>query len=356
MSSNLSGFQVGAGDWRTTIKNNHRHTIFVIASFILIYAAVGLLFDLYLNSNQYPQATLSQIFSALITFKITPIATMIACVIATIAVFVTLAFHDKLMLLGSEYREITAELAQTLQEKQLYNVVEEMKVAAGLQYVPKVYLIEADYMNAFASGYSEKSAMVAITRGLMEKLDRDELTAVMAHELSHIRHQDSKLTLMASVLSNITLMLIDALFWNVMFSGRDNNRSEENKNNQLFIIIMILRYVLPLLTVILMMYLSRVREFMADAGCVELMRNNEPLARALLKIQNDHEDNKAQYAADYSATAHESIRRQAYIFDPVVAGIEAHRSISDMFSTHPSVEQRLKAMGIEQDPSKNAEK
>lgn len=346
--TDLSGFHIHAGDWRATIKSNQRHTIFVIASFIVIYAAIGLLFDLYLISNQYPQENLSQIFSALITFKITPVATMIACVIATISIFVTFAFHDKLMLLGSEYREITHESAQNLQEKQLYNVVEEMKVSAGLQFMPKVYLIEADYMNAFASGYSEKSAMVAITRGLIEKLDRDELTAVMAHELSHIRHMDIKLTLMASVLSNITLILVDILFWNVLFSGRGSDRESDRKNNQLFMIIMILRYVLPLLTVILMMYLSRVREYMADAGCVELMRNNEPLARALLKIQSDHADNQDAYAAAYSATPHEAIRRQAYIFDPIVAGIDAHRSMSDMFSTHPSVGQRLKAMGIEQ--------
>lgn len=346
MSDNLSEFQVRAGDWRATIKSNQRHTVFVIASFIVIYVIVGLVIDLSLYTNQYPHATLSQIFWGLITFQITPIATIIACIVAVISILVAIAFHDKLMLLGSEYREITGETAQNLTEKQLFNVVEEMMVAAGLQFMPKVYLIEAQYMNAFASGYSEKSAMVAITRGLIEKLDRDELTAVMAHELSHIRHLDIKLTLMASVLSNITLILIDVLFWNVMFGGGNSNREDDKKNNQLFIIIMVLRYVLPLLTVILMMYLSRVREYMADAGCVELMRNNEPLARALLKIQNDHEDNKAQYAAAYSATPHESIRRQAYIFDPIVAGIEAHRSISDMFSTHPSVEQRLKAMGI----------
>lgn len=348
MKEDLSGFHVRAGDWRATIKSNQRHTLFVIATFIVIYMAIGLLFDLYLYSNQYPRASLSQIFNALITFKITPIATMIASIIASIAIFVTFAFHDKLMLLGSSHREINPKTAQSLQEQQLYNVVEEMKVAAGLAYMPKIYIIEANYMNAFASGYSEKSAMVAITRGLIEKLDRDELTAVMAHELSHIRHMDIKLTLMASVLSNITLMMIDILFWNVLFSGgRNSDREGGGKNNQLFIIIMILRYVLPLLTVILMMYLSRVREYMADAGCVELMRNNEPLARALLKIQNDHEHYQQEYASAYSKTAHESIRRQAYIFDPVVAGIEAHKSIADMFSTHPSVQQRLKAMGIE---------
>ena len=92
--------------------------------------------------------------------------------LAVISLMITYSMYDKFMLLGTDSREITPETAQNLQERQLYNVIEEMKVAAGLSFMPKVYIIEADYMNAFASGYSEKSAMVAITRGLMEKLDR----------------------------------------------------------------------------------------------------------------------------------------------------------------------------------------
>src|SRR5438270_7626552 len=94
-----------------------------------------------------------------------------------------------------------------------------MKVAASIRYMPKVFIIEANYMNAFASGYSEKSSMVAITRGLMNKLTREEMKAVMAHELSHIRHLDIKLTLMASVLSNIILMVLDILYFSVLFGG-----------------------------------------------------------------------------------------------------------------------------------------
>src|SRR5205814_6321184 len=128
-------------------------------------------------------------------------------------------------------------------EQQLYNIVEEMKIAAGLNYMPKVFIIEADYMNAFASGYSEKSAMVAITRGLMEKLNRSEIQAVMAHELSHIRHLDIKLTLMASVLANLIIMVLDIFFYTALFSNRrDDNRSR----NGLFIIIILLRYLLPI--------------------------------------------------------------------------------------------------------------
>lgn len=333
-------------DWRKQLKINDRRTKIVIALFILIYVAIGLLVDLFLHSGtiQTPygpeQIPLHTIFTALITFKIIPYATIIMGIIAAISIIVTFSMHDRLMLLGTEYREITPETAQSLEEKQLYNVVEEMKTAAGLRYMPKVYLIDVDYMNAFASGYSEKSAMVAITRGLMQKLNRAELQAVMAHELSHIRHHDIKLTLMASVLSNLMLMAIDVLFYGAIF-GRDRER-----NNNLLIVIMVLRFLLPLLTVILMLYLSRTREYMADAGSVELTRDNEPLADALIKISGDHQQHSEEYGQQYLQTPHEDVRRAAYIFDPIQAGIEPVKSMSTMFSTHPSIKDRLKALGI----------
>lgn len=335
--------KISATDWRGSLKKNNRRTSFVIGSFLLIYIIIGLLIDLIIYSGDYPNASLSQLFHALITFTLFPKATLITTIVAIISLLVTFKLYDKLMLLGTEYHEITPSTAKSPEEVQLYNVVEEMKVAAGLGYMPKVYLIEASYMNAFATGYSEKSAMVAITRGLLEKLTRDELQAVMAHELSHVRHGDIKLTLMASVLTNLMLMIIDILFYNMIFS----RRSDEGRNrNQLFFIIMLLRWLLPLITVLLMLYLSRTREYMADAGCVELTRNNEPLARALLKIQNDYQTNADQYSQQTQQTAHESIRRQAYIIDPAQAGISGFSSLSDLFSTHPSVKKRLAALGI----------
>jgi heat shock protein HtpX len=338
-------FEVGTVDLRKNLRLNKRRTNFVIGTFILIYAAIGLLVDMFLYAGKYPEADLSQIFTALITLKIFPLATLITIGVALLALLVTFKMSDRIMLMGTEYHQITPETAQSTEELQIYNVVEEMKVAAGLRFMPKVFLIEADYMNAFASGYSEKSAMVAITRGLTEKLDRSELQAVMAHEISHIRHLDIKLTLVASVLSNITLMVIDMLFYNLMFSnGRSD--SEGRGRSQLAGIIMLVRFLLPLLTVILMLYLSRTREYMADAGCVELMRQNEPLARALSKIQADSEQNKEAYSYAYNNTANESVRRAAYIFDPVQAGIEAAAAPTDFFSTHPSFEKRLAAIGI----------
>ena len=333
-------------DWRKQLRINERRTKIVIGLFILIYLAIGMLIDLYLHSGSIQTAygpmypPLTDVFLNLITLKIIPTATLIMGVIAAISILITFSLHDKLMLLGTEYHEITATNAKNLEEKQLYNIIEEMKTAAGLHYIPKVYIIDANYMNAFASGYSEKSAMVAITRGLMQKLNRSELQAVMAHELSHIRHHDIKLTLMASVLCNLMLIAIDILFYGVIF-GRSRER-----DNRLVAVIMILRFLLPLLTVILMLYLSRTREYMADAGAVELTRDNTPLGNALLKIQNDHAKNSETYGQEYLKTPHEDVRRAAYIFDPIQAGIKPIKSLSTLFSTHPSIKDRLKALGL----------
>lgn len=342
-----SQFETTNTDWRAVIKKNRSRSRLVIATYFLIYACIGLIFDLYLTSQHYPGIALSTLFSLLVTFQIVPICTLVALAVAAICIYITYMSYDKLMLLGTEYYEITPTTARSPLEQQIYNVVEEMKIAAGMQYMPRVFIIEAAYMNAFASGFSESSAMIAITRGLAEKLDRAELQAVLAHELSHIRHLDIKITLFASVLSNLILMLIDILFWSMLFGG--NRRSNEGRGrggNQLFMIVLILRYVLPLITVILSLYLSRTREYMADSGAVELMRDNDPLARALLKIQQDHENNQVQYAADYKHTAHEGVRRAAYIYDPAQAGISPDVSMSDLFSTHPSIVERLKAIGI----------
>ncbi len=335
--------EITATDWRKLLKINTRRTYFVIILFVMIYALVGLLIDLFIYSGDYPDAPISQLFYALLTFKLFPKITLLTAIIALISILITFKFYNRLMLLGTEYREITPTSAQSPLELQLYNVVEEMKIAANLSYMPKVYLIEAPYMNAFATGYSEKSAMVAITRGLIEKLNRSELQAVMAHELSHVRHGDIKLTLMASVLTNLTLIMIDMLFYNLIFSNR---RSEGRSRNQLVPIILLLRWLLPLITVLLMLYLSRTREYMADAGCVELTRENQPLANALLKIQGDYQDHAEQYRPLLQQTAHESIRRQAYIFDPVSAGFSGAQAVSDLFSTHPSLAKRLAALGV----------
>lgn len=338
-------------DWRSQIRLNTHRTKIVIITFILLYVFLGLLIDIVLQvsathvdaAQNYYHLTITEALFGLVTFKLFPTATIITSIVAIISLLVTFTMYDKIIFLGTDYKEVTPA-STNLTEQQLYNVVDEMKVAAGLRYMPRVFIIEAPYMNAFASGYSEKSALVAITRGLLDKLDRSELQAVMAHELSHIRHLDIKLTLTASVLANIMLIAIDILFWGMMF-GRSDNRRESNR---LFIIVYIIRLLLPLVTMLLMMYLSRTREYMADAGAVELMRDNEPLAKALMKIDQDYKTNATDYQKAYQNTAHEGVRQSAYLYDPRQAGLTSS-SLSSLFSTHPPLADRLKAIGIRLD-------
>ena len=137
--------------------------------------------DAYWVSMQAPYAPLSAIFKALLTLRVVPYCTIGCLCVAVISLWITFTFHAGIMLLGTRATEVTAR-SNAAEHQRLFNVVEEMKVAAGLRFMPRVFVIKATYMNAFASGFNEKSAMIAITQGLLEKLDRDELTAVMAHE------------------------------------------------------------------------------------------------------------------------------------------------------------------------------
>ena len=334
----LSSYQQGSGNWRRQIRRNTRRTRIIIALFILLYLLVGFLVDILVFSFLY-HAKFETSLWVFATLRRTPYAMLVMGGLGIFSVMITYLLHDKFMMMGMNAHEIKPNQTETLEEKQLYNTLEEMKVAAGLRYMPRVFIIKADYMNAFASGYSEKSAIVAITTGLMRKLNRNELQAVMAHELSHIRHLDIKLTLMASVLSNIMLIVLDLLFRKVIYGGR-------RIDNRILLVILVLRFVLPLLTMILMFYLSRTREYMADAGAVELMRDNKPMASALLKIKHDHNHHIKESAAEYRHQSHEDVRRAAYIFDPKHAGVRPLQSIATLFSTHPTVEDRLKAIGF----------
>ena len=337
-SVSLDDFQQGSANWRHQIRRNTRRTRIIIALFILLYLMIGFLVDLVIFSLFY-HTDLHTAMWVFFTLRRTPYATLIMGALGLFSVALTYLLHDKFMMLGMNAHEIKANEAASLEEKQLYNTIEEMKVAAGLRYMPRVFIIKADYMNAFASGYSEKSALIAITTGLANKLNRNELQAVMAHELSHIRHLDIKLTLMASVLSNIMLIVLDLLFRNVIYGHR-------RVDNRLLLVILVLRFILPLLTMVLMFYLSRTREYMADAGAVELMRDNKPLASALLKIKHDHNHHIKEQAHQYRHHSHEDVRRAAYIFDPKQAGIKPLQSIATLFSTHPTIENRLKAIGF----------
>ena len=317
------------GDFRETIRKNNRRTTFVMGMFIALYLLLGLLIDvaLYLQT----ETSISHILLSIANGSLPPKATVITVIIACISIAITFKMSDKLMLMGTNSKEITSlETALNDEEKQLYNIVEELKISAGMTYMPKVYILEDNYTNAFASGYSEKSALIAVTRRLVKLLNRNELQAVAAHELTHTRNNDIKLTLFATVLANIMLLIVDVLFRGILYS---RNRKIDGR---IVIIVVILRVVFPLVSYSLLMYLSRTRKYMADAWAVELMRTNQPMINALKKISGDYEDNEAEITIPKT----DEIRRAAYIFN--IDSINKYRSkISSMFSTHPKTQDRI---------------
>lgn len=346
--SNLDQFQSSATNWRDAIRRNQTRTTMVVIIFLLIYLMLGLLIDVCIAAANVMDVThqipLKEILLGLVTLKIIPVATIIMFGVACVSLLITYFFHENIVMLGTDYHEVTADTHEPIEERQLYNVIEELKIAAGLRFMPKVFIIEADYMNAFASGLSEKSAMVAITRGLLERLNRAELQAVMAHELSHIRHNDIQLILTVAILSNLMLIAIDLLFRGLLY-GR-------SRDNRLILVVVLVRFLLPVITLLLMLYLSRKRELMADSGSVELLRNNQPLASALLKIDKDYNDHQAHYEQEYARTPHEEIRQASYLYDPKYAGISSFQSLNNLFSSHPPLAERLEALGFKK---KNSE-
>lgn len=332
-----------AMDWRQSIKTNNKKTFRVLLIFLITYTLLGLFFDIIFipHSNE----AIAKTFKAYITLKQIPYVTLSLQLIAILAIAWTRLANKRIMLMGTKYKEIT-DNSTCNKEKQALNILQELKIASSMNYTPKLFVLDAPLMNAFASGWDEKNAIIAITKPLLESLERDELQAVLAHELSHIKHQDIKLTLTVTVLSNIMLILLDLVFRNMLYGqvySSNNKNSKQYSNNMLILIIAVLRIIIPFLNILLILYLSRTREYMADAGAVKLLRNNSGLAKALLKIQDNFNENKKESEKYNENTAHENLRHQSYIYTPNNKNISTY--ISDFFGTHPSISKRLDAIG-----------
>jgi heat shock protein HtpX len=234
---------------------------------------------------------------------------------------------DKLVLATSGAKEVTQANAP-----QLLNVVREMSLAGGTP-MPKVYIIEDTAPNAFATGRDPKHASVAITTGLLQKLDREELQGVIAHELGHVRNFDIRFALLVAVLvGSIALMADFFLRFTFWGGGRGRSRDRDGGGGGLAIIMFVVAIVLAILAPIIARFVqlavSRQREYLADASSVELTRNPRGLERALAKIAGDRE----VLEVANRATQH------LYFTNPIKKFEE--RSTS-MFSTHPSIVDRI---------------
>ncbi len=222
-----------------------------------------------------------------------------------------------------------AKLAKKEEYFDLYTIVENLSITAGLP-MPKVYVVNDPAPNAFATGRDKNHAVVAATTGLLAILDKNELEGVMAHEMSHIGNRDMLVSTVAVVLvgfvSIVSDMFMRSMFWG---GGRDN----DNKGNGILMIVGIIFAILaPIFATLIQLAISRKREFLADASGALLTRYPEGLANALKKISQYSRPMQAQS----SAIAH------LYISNP--KGVKIGQKIQGLFSTHPRVEDRVKAL------------
>lgn len=318
-------------DFRETIRKNNFRTKLVIGTYVFIMLIVGLLGDVALRPI-YPNSLTASMLGYLKFVEI-PFVTFFIMAATLIGIFIISKYGHKLMLSGSQYKLLNPEdtASITPEEKQVVNMVEEMALSAGLSYVPKTYILETSDMNAFAAGWNSDNALVGVTRGLIESLNRSEKQAVIAHEIGHIIHGDSKLTLYVGILANVILTFTN-IFAHIayLFMGRNSEAS-----NKARLLLVVLNLILPIVTQVLYLYLSRTREYMADAAAVRLTGDNQAMISALNKISGHHEVNDSKKGDTKKLGEH--YRGAAYIFSKG----------DSVFSTHPSIENRVKKLNGE---------
>jgi heat shock protein HtpX len=291
-------------------SENRRDSILLIGVVTLVLAALGFAIG---------YGTTGAVEGA---FGVTTGAIVLAMVLSVGSYFA----GDQLVLATSGAREVTQQSAP-----QLMNVVQEMALAAGVP-MPRVYIIDDTAPNAFATGRDPKHASVAITTGLLQKLDREELQGVMGHELSHVRNFDIRFALLVAVLVGSIALLADFFLRFTFWGGGRRGGGDRDKGGALVAIVYVIAIVLailaPFIARLVQLAVSRQREYLADASSVELTRNPHGLERALAKIASD----KEVLEVANRATQH------LYFTNPIKKFEE--RS-SSMFSTHPGIVDRI---------------
>ena len=242
---------------------------------------------------------------------------MMAFLVAVVMNFGTYWFSDKMVLRMYRAQEVT-----TADAPELVGIVEDLAGRAGLP-MPRVYMIPDDQPNAFATGRDPSHAAVAVTRGIMHTLSRDELRGVLGHELAHVQHRDILIGTVAATMAGAISMIANMAQWGMMFGG---NRSDDREGGSpLGGIIMML--VAPFAAMLIQMAISRSREYLADEGGAKIAGNPLSLANALRKLEQKAEQIPMQASP---TTAH------MFIVNPLSGG-----GLMRLFSTHPPMEERI---------------
>lgn len=290
----------------TLADSNIRKTWILITLFSLFVIALGWFFSHLLESQTI---------------------LLIAVLLSVLMSFSSYWFSDKIVLSMTRARPIDKK-----DSPELYRIVENLSITSGLP-PPKIYILEETQPNAFATGRNPEHAVIAVTRGLLEKLERSELEGVIAHELAHIGNRDMFLGTVVVVLVGIVSIISDYFLRISYWRGRSRRDSRDQKGSILFIFGILAAILAPIVATLIRLAVSRKREFLADASGALLTRYPEGLARALDKISADSNSLKVAN----NATSH------LYISNPL-RGRESKNWFARLFMTHPPTEERIRAL------------
>ncbi len=314
---------------------NKRASWLLAAIFVLLLLLVGLGADFFLLSSGGSGSS----------YFPTPVMTFAALVVGLLSTAGSYFAGDKIVLSSTRARPANPD---DLSEKTLLNVVEEMTIASGLPK-PKVYIVPDDDPNAFATGRDPEHASIAVTSGLLKKLNREELQGVIAHEMSHIRNFDIRLMMLIAALLGALVLLSDFATRALWYGGRSGRRDSDQRREGgrdsgsgtpiilaiLFVIWLVMVILAPILGQIIAMAVSRRREYLADATGAELTRNPLGLASALRKISG-------------ATLPTKSVKRglaHLCIEDPLGRKVGQRQDfLGDVFATHPPIAERIRRL------------
>lgn len=315
-------------------EHNKRTTLALMVGFVVFLGLIGFGFDAF-----YLGTINEDVFL--------PIGTVIALGFGSLSAAWSLQSGAKAVL--SSTNAVPAD-PNNPAHKQLLNIVDEMSIASGLPR-PQVYIVPDPDPNAFATGKDPQNSSIAVTQGLLDSLDREELQGVIAHEMSHIRNYDIRLMTVIAAMMGALLLLSDwarrGLFWG---GGRRGKRSSGGSAGGPIVLILLALWIIgvllaPIITQLMAMAVSRKREYLADASGAELTRNPMGLVHALTKLEN-------------ASAPTESIKRGAAhlcIVDPLGRTVNAKEGFAaELFGTHPPMKNRitaLEAMAYQMKPS-----
>ena len=293
-------------------RNNSRSALLLIAFPLLIFVAVYA-FCVFMFQPEW-----SEVNYRFLTY--------IPFVVAGVVIWFLIAFatHSSLIQMATNSKPLERK-----ENMRIYNLTENLCMSVGMT-MPKLFIIESDALNAFASGINEKTFSVTLTRGIIEKLNDQELEGVIAHELTHIRNKDVRLLIITIIFVGIFAFAVQMLFRSVLYGGAGRRKNNGKDNGGAAILVMLaIAAVVYLLSMVFKFALSRKREYLADAGAVEMTKNPMAMANALRQISG-HSDIEAKS---------DDVKQMFIDNSESTKGFMA--SISGVFATHPPIEKRI---------------